>query len=317
MLVFLARNHSVSEQDHFCIYKGPPQYICYRLQSYFDLYGFGKTWKLKMKNKNKVSIFLDSGAFSAFTKGVTIDIDEYIAFIKQHKKYLDVYSVLDVIGDAEATYQNQLYMESKGVSPLPCFHYGEDVKYLKRYVEKYSYIAFGGMVPISTPRLVDWLDKLFSNFICDSDGFPKVKVHGFGMTSFRLMRRYPWYSVDSTSWIHAGAFGSVYVPRLENGKYIYSKDPWKIIVSDSSPKKKDEGSYHIDTLSNFNRQEIEKYFEHKGFVLGSCGSESPGLCNSHVERDKANITYFLDFQNSLPKFPWSFKTKNKMKRFGR
>jgi hypothetical protein len=80
-------------------------------------------------------IFLDSGAFSAMSQGVHIDIVDYIAFVKQNKSKLKVYANLDVIGNAEATLKNQEIMEKAGLSPLPCFHYGEDKKYLQMYCE--------------------------------------------------------------------------------------------------------------------------------------------------------------------------------------
>ena len=50
------------------------------------------------------------------------------------------------------------------------------------------------MVPVSTKDLLPWLDRIFSTYICDDKGFPKVKTHGFGLTT-SLMIRYPWYSV--------------------------------------------------------------------------------------------------------------------------
>lgn len=140
-----------------------------------------------------ISLFLDSGAFSAFTKGVHIDIQEYIKFIKDNERYIDVYANLDVIGDAEATLKNQRIMEDAGLKPLPCFHYGDDIFYLHTYLQEHDYIALGGMVPISTNDLAHWLDNLFSNFLCDKKGYPIVKVHGFGLTSLKLLRRYPWY----------------------------------------------------------------------------------------------------------------------------
>ena len=143
--------------------------------------------------KNKVNLFLDSGAFSAFTQGVEIDIYEYCSFIKKNKKYIETYAVLDVIGSAEKTWENQRIMEKAGLSPLPCFHFGEDIKWLKKYVKKYDYMALGGMVPISSKDLKVWLDDLYSNHLCDKDGMPKIKVHGFGMTSLSLMLRFPWY----------------------------------------------------------------------------------------------------------------------------
>ena len=144
--------------------------------------------------ETKTDIFLDSGAYSAFTQGVEIDINDYIAFIKEHSDHLAVYANLDVIGSPEGTWRNQRRMEAAGVKPLPCFHYGEDPKWLKKYLDRgYDYIALGGMVPISTPDLKIWLDDIWKNYLTDTDGMPLVKVHGFGLTSNSLMRRYPWF----------------------------------------------------------------------------------------------------------------------------
>lgn len=217
--------------------------------------------------KNKVSLFLDSGAFSAWSKGLQIDIDEYIDFIKVNEKYIDVYSVLDSIGDPELTLKNQAIMEKAGLSPIPCFHYGEDIKYLKCYLQKYNYIALGGMVPIGSADLSVWLDSIFSEYICDSTGLPICKIHGFGMTSLKLVLRYPWYSIDSTSWVATGRFGSVFVPQIKMGRYVYDENSWKICVSNRSPSIKETGK-HLSTFSNMERQQILKYFDSKGFKLG-------------------------------------------------
>jgi len=59
--------------------------------------------------------FLDSGAFSAFTKNVSIDISDYIKFIKDNKNIFKNYAVLDVIGDAKETLKNQIIMEKQGL----------------------------------------------------------------------------------------------------------------------------------------------------------------------------------------------------------
>src|SRR3972149_3213760 len=76
---------------------------------------------------NGAKVFLDSGAFSAFTLGVKLSVDEYCDYIWQNWDIIRfdgttmMASVLDGIGDAELTYQNQLAMEARGVRPLPCF----------------------------------------------------------------------------------------------------------------------------------------------------------------------------------------------------
>lgn len=219
--------------------------------------------------QKKVNLFLDSGAFSAWSKGVEIKIEDYIQFIKENEEYIDHYSVLDAIGDPVATFKNQRIMEAAGLHPIPCFHYGEPIKYLEVYLSKYDYVSLGGMVPISSVDLKVWLDHLFGEFICDkATGLPKVKIHGFGMTSLELMIRYPWFSVDSTSWVLTGRFGAVMVPRCKGGQYVYNESPWKVVVSNQSPSKNEEGK-HFNTFSTMEQNIIENYFRDKGFVVGS------------------------------------------------
>lgn len=291
-----------------------------------------------MNTKNRIDLFLDSGAFSAFTQNITIDIQEYIRFIKEHKDLLTVYANLDAIGDPEKTWKNQQIMEKAGLDPLPCFHFGEDWKWLKMYIEKYEYIALGGMVGVrDRAALTAFIDKCFSEYICGKDGMPKVKVHGFGLTSLRLMLRYPWYSVDSTSWVVTGRMGGVYVPRFRAGKYIYDQDSWKIQVSNRSPTMSEAGA-HITTMSPVVQKEILRYFESKGFSLGksrfkTCSDKyelrdnerwngkakngereveviiEPGLCNDYKQRDELNIMYFLDLEKTIQPWPWAFKLK--------
>ena len=295
-----------------------------------------------MGNK-KVDLFLDSGAFSAWSQKVQIDIYEYIDFIKKHQDVIDIYANLDVIGSPKGTWQNQMIMEKEGLTPLPVFHYGEPIKWLQRYLKHgYHYVGLGGMVPVSTKDLVSWLDDIYSNFICASDGLPKVKVHGFGLTSLQLMLRYPWYSVDSTSWVVTGRLGSVYIPQLENGKWIYDKNPWKVTVSNRSPNAKEAGK-HINTFSPKRKEIVLNYIHEKGYKLGKSEFkridqshglkenerwaekkledktskrlleiiQEPGISNRYQLRDELNIIYFLDLEKTMPKWPWAFKKKSR------
>ena len=297
--------------------------------------------------KKKVELFLDSGAYSAWSQNKVIDIQEYIAFIKEHEEVITVYANLDVIGDPEATWKNQMIMEKAGLKPLPVFHYGEDIKWLKRLLErKYDYISLGGMVPISTQDLVHWLDDLFKNHLCDDKGMPFVKVHGFGLTSLRLMMRYCWFSVDSTSWVMTGRMGSIYIPKYRSGKWIYDEDSWKICVSNRSPNKTEAGK-HIDTMSKGEKEILLNYIHTKGYKLGKSeykiveqsyeleenerwADKKPtdkkvkreveilieeGVANKYQLRDEMNILYFLDLEDSMPKWPWPFKTDDIQKGF--
>lgn len=342
MKIYAAGSPGAPEQteEHYDAYK--------RLISYADVLEISRTnrWireKLERrmiteKTKNRfdsgpVELFLDSGAFSAMTKKVHIDLDEYIEFIKKHEKYISVYANLDVIDDPDATWKNQKKMEAAGLHPLPTFHYGEDEKWLLRYLDRYEYIALGGMVPISTRELSVWLDHLFATRICGRDGMPKVKVHGFGMTSLKLMLRFPWYSVDSTSWVMTGRMGGIYMPHWRNGEWEYSEDSIKVDLSSRSPTRKESGA-HISTLPPLHQKLVLRYIKEKGYHLGKSdykqvpegyelaenenwigGDDSGevevvvenGVANNYRLRDELNIIYFLDLEKHIPKWPWAFK----------
>jgi len=159
------------------------------------------------------------------------------------------------------------------------------------------------------------------------------------MTSLKLMLRYPWYSVDSTSWVVTGRLGSIYIPRRRNGKWIYDEDSWKIAVSSQSPNKKEAGR-HIDTVSSMERELVLDYLHEKGYKLGksefkmeaqsyilqenerwaqakkgmSKGEKrrveiliEEGVSNKYQLRDEVNIIYFLDLEKSIEKYPRQFK----------
>jgi hypothetical protein len=314
--------------------------IGHKLHSYYHIPLFEKKW-WEMNTQNKVELFLDSGAFSAWSQGKNIDIQEYIYFIKENKSVINVYSNLDVIGNAQATWNNQMIMEKSGLVPIPCFHYGEDEVWLKRILsKKYEYIALGGMVPISTKDLIYWLDYLFTKYLTDSKGIPNIKIHGFGLTSLTLMLRYPWYSVDSTSWVVTGRMGSIYIPKFRNGKWIYDENSWKVAVSNRSPSNKEAGQ-HIETMKAAEKAIFINYITSKGYKLGKSefkkveqtyqlqenekwAEKKPmdkttkreleiiieeGICNKYQLRDEMNIIYFLDLEKALPEWPWSFKKK--------
>lgn len=196
--------------------------------------------------RDGIKIFLDSGAYSAFSQGVTIDIGEYCDYIHRNSDIIEFPSVLDAIGDPDGTWRNQDAMERRGTNPLPCFHYGEPIEVLEYYISKYPYITIGGMVPISTPQLKIWLDRIWADYLTEADGTPKVKVHGFGLTSLPLMFRYPWYSVDSSTWVQWAANGMILIPGKAG----------QVDVSNKSSRKKQRGQ-HMDSVAPIETAAIE------------------------------------------------------------
>lgn len=204
-------------------------------------------------------VFLDSGAFSAHSLGVSIDIKAYCEYIHRNRDIIRnedgvlMASVLDGIGDPLLTWQNQVYMERAGVPPLPCFHFGEDERYLEHYVKNYSYITIGGMVRKRIDDLIKWLDYIWPKYMLDGNGRPRLKVHAFGITTERIMERYPWHSVDSSSWIQAASFGTVFTSAFG-----------PIAISGKHPSRHDYGR-HLTTLTPLERRAVVAELVGSGF----------------------------------------------------
>ncbi len=160
-------------------------------------------------------IFADSGAFSSLTQGAVITVDEYAGWVKKWHKYFAYYANLDVIGNPDATYQNQIMLEEMGLKPLPVFHVGEDFKWLDMYLEKYNYICLGGMVPYmrQQKQIMPWLIKCFKR------ARGRAVFHGFGATAWTVIAALPWYSVDSSSWGQGFRYGTVPIFNSRTGGF--------------------------------------------------------------------------------------------------
>ena len=142
-------------------------------------------------------LFLDSGAFSAWTNSTNITLSEYIEFIRQNADSLEVYACLDDITDPEKTWKNQEIMEKEGLHPLPVYHVDEPDYFLDRAMS-YDYFAVGGMALKGSVNRRNRFNFVFEKVCPEENNFlPTHKVHGFGLASPDLLVDYPWFSVDS------------------------------------------------------------------------------------------------------------------------
>lgn len=227
--------------------------VPFLLESY---HYFNKRDQVDRLRRSGEKIFLDSGAFSAWSQGITIDLPGYCRFVQEHRDVLTVASVLDVIGSAEGTWENQQRMEKLGVRPIPCFHFGEDPRWCDYYAANYDYMALGGFGAASNRGDIDkWLAMVWEKHLTDGAGRPKTRVHGFAITAVPLMNKYPWYSVDSSSWVQISSVGGVLHP-----------DHNVIAISSTSPNRKVEGQ-HFDTFTPLEQQRLQQHFESLGYTL--------------------------------------------------
>jgi len=283
-------------------------------------------------------IFCDSGAFSAHHNNTTVNIQDYINFIKKHDKEIETYANLDSIGSAEKTWINQKIMEDVGLKPIPVYHLGEPELYLKKCLE-YPYFAVGGIASkLTSPGgLGRNLDQLFMK-ICpkSNDFYPTHKIHGFGIATPQLLIKYPWYSVDTTSWAQYGRFGIILIPAIKYGKIKYDLSPRTLTISTRSKAVGD--AEHFIQLNETQQEPIIEYCEEKGCPVGKSflievgpgyvlkenekwtdrklknrieRIEEIGLCCDGEMRDKINLEYFLDLEKNQRKYPFQFFLKEK------
>jgi hypothetical protein len=195
------------------------------LFSYEDKKVFQQVEHLATYTDEKFLILIDSGAFSAWNRGLVIDINHYIEFIEKVKKIQTIHDVyfinLDVIPHTKGTkptqqqiisacekgIENYHYIKSKGHSTIHTFHQFEDFKYLHRIVEECNDLNYIGISPANDQSVEsrnEWLGQVFHN-IKDT-----VRTHVLGLTAKDSLERYPCYSADSSSWINVGRFGELF-----------------------------------------------------------------------------------------------------------
>ena len=219
----------------------------------------GKKWIefKKINPETPSTLFVDSGAFTAHTKGKVVDVDDYIAYLNENAGNFDAIAQLDTIpGDfgkpktfeqlneaPKLSWENYLYMRERVIDKnnlLPIFHMGEDFKWLENMLEARfddnKQIEYIGISPAndSTTKHKDlWMEKVFTMIQKSSN--PYVKTHAFGMTVLKQLERHPFYSADSTSPLLTGAMGNIYgstglisLAQKDGGIQAYNNLPQKV-----------------------------------------------------------------------------------------
>lgn len=305
-----------------------------------------------------MELMMDCGAFSAWTKGHVVDLDAYIQFCHDNLDVIDNVVALDVIPGrpgykdipfeereqaASQGYENYRYMVSKGLPRDRCivvFHQGDHFHWLERLRdEKVPYIGLSPANDRTTSEKMAWLDECMY-YATDRKGLPLMKWHGFAVTSVPLMKRYPWYSVDSATWVLFAAYGTIIVPKMHGDKILWLDDQPSYTKVSNAPKCRvdiAEGK-HIHTYSDADKDAVLAYLSSIGVSLGESRFEEVpadtkpgknqkwaakakngtrlmetiikrGVCNDLNIRMRCNALYFANIERSLPAWPWSFQSK--------
>lgn len=266
--------------------------------------------------KKKVDLMLDSGAFSAWNRGEEIKLSDYIDYLNDNKDLLSSYVSLDMLppGDAvyktsdeyelsaTVSYSNQQKMKEAGLQPIPVFHQGEEWEWLERMLaDGEPYIGISASSErTQTKDMYKWYDDCFC-ILTNSDGWPLVKVHGFGVTLMKALRRYPWCTVDSTTWSLTAGYGKIFIPKCDvDGRPDYLEPAFHAIVS-GRMSEASTGS----TRAGNQRRQFESLSKKEQKFIRSFLDEIMGLTIAEIRygtnaRRKVNLRYYLELQKSLP-----------------
>lgn len=244
-------------------------------------------------------VMLDSGAYSAMRKGKAVLLKDYIAFLlklKQDRHFGNFeYINLDVIGNGRASYENWLEMRQAGLDPMPVYHVTTEEAWLQKYLEQTDRIGLGAIANMMTSKRVWALDRIWCQYLLGENKCAKYKVHGMGITSFALLRRYPWYSVDSTRCLKFASFGGVLVPPRREGAWQFQKVPNHIWISNKSKRRHVKGE-HFKTLSPLEQTIVAEFLSDMGYTADE-------LADSFLGRYELNCLVFARYVESVG--PWT------------
>lgn len=240
-------------------------------------------------------MMLDSGAYTVWSQGATIDVREYVKFCVENQdtsyfvnldviagKPHDSFVSPSVVNQAAAdSWKNYLHMcrYVPADKVVPVYHYGEDIGYLHQMLSHgCKYIGLGGSAHKHTGLRVRWLQGL-RKYLFDGAGRPVVKTHGFALTSYDLMKVWQWHSVDSNSWKDFATYGAIYLPIERAGEFDYSSKPMVVFVSPQSKKRRRQE--HYESMTPLLQDRIRRW-------LASCGVEY-GVSTYHQKDDKYKL----------------------------
>lgn len=245
-------------------------------------------------------VMLDSGAFTAFTKGHEVVMSELVASyddtVRRLNPKLKIWFInLDVIPGTKRggvlVGLNQALDESEknykslkkryGSRVIPVYHRTEGESQLMEIASLNDYIGIGFGPKTSEEYRVQHAEEVLS--ILEPMG---KKVHGLATTGYRMLNRAPFDSVDSATWLYIAAMGGI--------MYLDDQgDIANLAISASSPKQR-ELRQHFNTLSGDEQTLVLSRLKDAGVTLeqvqGKAG-ESLGdlsyriLFNAHQMRE--------------------------------
>lgn len=222
---------------HGTPYGGTRDQVCKFAVGRFLLVPFANQDDLPVAAEVSRGFALDNSAFTIWKQGGKLDFQGVMDWYSEWSMHprCDLLIIPDDIEGNEADNDSLL---SKFVNKAnknmmdvaaPVWHLHESLERLDRLVQ-WKYLCLGSSGDYSSPGSKKWTDRMAEamDVICDDRGRPKTKLHGLRMLAPDIVRRYPFFSADSTNVVQCssllGRFGMYKPPtRVQCSEVIASR----------------------------------------------------------------------------------------------
>ncbi|PZG42014.1 hypothetical protein C1I98_20320 [Spongiactinospora gelatinilytica] len=176
----------------------------------------------RLVDSGRLNMIGDSGAYSAYTQGVKIGLEEYAGWVRRWQPDLAWCASLDVLGDPQGTWRNWQALRDAGLATVPTLHVGTPERWLHVYGEQgVDFVGLGGGLTTGDTAGIRWAARLLAH---GRRHLPAMRFHGWGISSRAVLDNLPLYSADSSGTLGVGyRFGQLrlFDPRTARDTTFY------------------------------------------------------------------------------------------------
>lgn len=280
-----------------------------------------KKW-MEVKDTNPdLHLFIDSGAFSAYTQGREIDLEDYINYLNTYGSYFNVMVQVDFIpGKSNVIQDKDVYLNAPKISwnnflemrerlnPdlwdrfIPVFHEGEDFRWLDNMLtwkdpttgSKLDYVGISPHTETTTQKRLTFCKEVFRHI---QKLNPEVKTHGFGMTALNILPYLNFTSVDSTTWLKGAIYGTILIFRhnklaaMNVGERTTNSSDHFCYLGDEAKR---EVSRIIEELG-FSTEKLWKLKPNMDIEIDNTEEVIPDITNSIAQRQMLNAVSMMKY----------------------
>lgn len=149
-------------------------------------------------------LFIDSGAFTAYSTGKPIQLQEYAEYLQHFQGAWNHAVTLDKIGDPVATRRQTQKLHAMGLPVMPVFTAGESLAEFDAMVRDVGYVCVGGGVGMTKAATVKRIGVLQHRAEALGGG-----IHALGVGAIPFLRQARPYSADASNISAAFRFGLI------------------------------------------------------------------------------------------------------------